>query len=282
MIAPHNNLFVEIDSEYNDQYVTKNGTTLFLTTQQFTSDDTVDNSNFKPTMIRKHYGKVIGLPLRLTDDVKITQVDPGLPAPGRYLSNESLLGLGQYASSWSCLNSFEYQWKTVADLEMEVEVGDKIYFHHNTITNDNLVSDMGPKVYKLGYSNAICVVRSPEIATDAPQAFKSDPVIYKKCFPSIIPVAGHILVEPLWEEGVEDLGNGQRGKISKFGIVSELHDQPEPLRGRVVATSNPFKGEKRELEVGDNVVYLPHSDYEMEIEGKKYYVMKYWEIIAKY
>lgn len=276
MIAPHNNLFVEIDSEYNDQYVTKEGTTLFLTTQQFTSDDTVDNSNFKPTMIRKHYGKVIGLPLRLTDDVKITQVDPGLPAPGRYLSNESVLGLGQYASSWSCLNSFEYQWKTAADLEMEVEVGDKIYFHHNTVTNDNLVSDMGPKVYKLGYSNAICVVRNfcDYDYSGAGMGVMEEIVI--------IPVAGHILVEPLWEEGVEDLGNGQRGKISKFGIVSELYDQPEPLRGRVVATSNPFKGEKRELEVGDNVVYLPHSDYEMEIEGKKYYVMKYWEIIAKY
>lgn len=278
MIAPHNNLFVEIDSEYNDQHVTKGGTTLFLTTQQFTSDDTVDNSNFKPTMIRKHYGKVIGLPLRLTSDVKITQVDPGLPAPGRYLSNESVLGLGQYASSWSCLNSFEYQWKTAADLEMEVEVGDKIYFHHNTVTNDNLVSDMGPKVYKLGYSNAICVVRD---CIDYPCSHLGNWKIIKK-WKQIIPVAGHILVEPLWEEGVEDLGNGQRGKLSKFGIVSELHDQPEPLRGRVVATGNPFKGEKRELEVGDNVVYLPHSDYEMEIEGKKYYVMKYWEIIAKY
>lgn len=297
IIAPHNNLFVEIDSEYNDEYKTKTGTTLYLTTQQFTSDDTVDNSNFKPTMIRKHYGVVIGLPLRLTTDVKITQIDPGLPAPGRYLSNESVAGMLKYASSWDCLNSFEYEWKTSADLEMEVKIGDKIYFHHNTVTNDNLVSEIGPKVYKLGYSNAICVVRytpagievthkcTSEYKCSNGDSWSSWEVLDTKPFDAkteIIPVAAHILVEPLWEEGVEDLGNGQRGKLSKFGIVSELHDHPEPLRGKVVATSSPFKGEKRELEVGDNIIYLPHSDYEMEIEGKKYYVMKYWEIIAKY
>jgi co-chaperonin GroES (HSP10) len=43
-----------------------------------------------------------------------------------------------------------------------------------------------------------------------------------------------------------------------------------------------LKGEMQELFAGDKIVYLPHSDYPVEIEGKTYYVMKTWEIIATF
>jgi len=273
--APQNNLFVQVESEYNDEYTTKDGKKIYLTTDQFTSDDELDNSNYKPTMIRRHYGTVVGLPIKLTEDIKIIQIDPGLPAPGAYLPNEQVDKMNKYVDSWACLNSFVYQWKTCADFEMEVEEGDKVYFHHNTITEDNEVGEVeGKKTFRLEYQNAICVVRTKK-AIAAPSGREVS-------WEEIIPIAGHILVEPLWQDGVEDLGNGIKGIVTKSGIISELHEKPEPLRGNIVFAGKPMKGEDQELFPGDKIIYLPHSDYNVEIEGKTYYVMKYWEIIAKF
>lgn len=246
MRAPQNNIFVEVESKYNDEVEIAGGKKLFLTTQQYARDEDIDaltgnTKAIKPVMMRRHYGTVIGLPISLTEAVKIRQVDPGFPAPG-YLSG------------------YKYKWITNADFEMEVEMGDKIYFHHNTVHDDNLVEAVGTNVYRLEYQNAVCSVRNGKI----------------------FPVAGNIIVEPVWEEGVVDLGDGKRGKLTKSGLVSELHDKPEPLHGRVVAVCSPMKGELVELEPGDKIVYLPYADYEVEIEGRFYYVMKYWEVLAKY
>lgn len=295
--APQNYLFVEVESEYNDEIVTKSGTKLFLSTQQFTRDDEYDSSNFKATMIRRHYGIVVGLPIKLTDEVKIIQIDPGLPAPGAYLSNERIASSNGNADPQASLNIFTYQWKTNADFEMEMQEGDKVYFHHNTVTNDNNVPEIGDKVYKLGYCNAICIIRETRAGITVTEKclFKTEysngdsvsdwETTDIKPFDAkieIIPIAGHILVEPLWEEGVQDLGNNVRGKVTKSGIISELHDKPEPLRGKVAFVGSAMKGETMELVTGDKIIYLPHADYEVEIEDKKYYVMKYWEIIAKF
>ncbi len=64
--APQNNIFVEVESEFNDQHTTKDGIKIYLTTDKFTSDDEHDSSNYRPTMIRRHYGTVIAPPMNLT------------------------------------------------------------------------------------------------------------------------------------------------------------------------------------------------------------------------
>lgn len=311
MKAPQNLLFVKVESQYNDEIETSDGNKLFLSTTQFHAGDKnnlvaqlealedkrrslhvlkmqggirqsdfLKNDDFlkeviqnlkhqisnpeetKPVMIRRHYGTVIATPIKLTKEEWVRQIDPGLPAPGKYHSNEQIDILksgGIPIDSWSSLNDFVHEWKTCADFDMEVQDGDKIYFHYNTITDGNEVPAMGENVYKLGYHHAICVVRDG----------------------IIIPIAGHIIVEASWEEGVQDLGDGKRGKVTAGGIVAELHDKPEYLTATVAFVCKPMKGEKIAVIPGDKIIYNIHADFEVEIEGKKYYVMKYWDILAK-
>ncbi len=311
MKAPQNLLFIKVESKYNDEVETSDGIKLFLSTTQFhtgnknnlmaqleelegrrqslkilqmhggirqseflkTDDflkEMIENykhqlsnpDETKPVMIRRHYGKVVAIPIKLTKEEWVRQIDPGLPVPGKYHSNEQIAELksaGIPIDSWSSLNDFVHEWKTCADFEMEVHKGDKIYFHYNTITDNNEVSVMGDNIYKLGYHHAICVVRN-EI---------------------IIPIAGHVLVEAYWEEDVQDLGDGKRGKINQTGIVTELHDKPEYLTATVAFICKPMKGETIGIIPGDKIIYDIHADFEVEIEGKNYYVMKYWDIIGK-
>jgi co-chaperonin GroES (HSP10) len=307
----HNHVFVQVESEYNDQVKTKSGQILYKSTDQFHQGDVqeketqlhelqkqknnlyslykkgrinaaayeketdflkeherdlqrqIDNAgdDHKATMIRRHYGTVVGVPMKLTDEIRVYQ-DQG--AETEYIPSERINLLPKHAQSagkWASLIGTKSKWKTCADFEINVQVGDKIYFHHNTITEDNFVGEIdGKKTYKLEYQNAICCVR--------------DGVF--------IPLAGHVLVEPLWAEGVEDLGDGKMGKLSQSGLVTELHEKPELQRGKVAFVGAALKGEMQELFAGDKIVYLPHSDYPVEIEGKTYYVMKTWEIIATF
>lgn len=260
MKAPQNHIFITVESEFNDRIQTKSGQTLYLSSTLFHSEE---GEKVAPYAIKRHYGTVYGNPGGLTDDVKVIPEKPGNPSPGRYIPNDDIIKMIQSnvpVDSWSSLNLFVHKWKTCADFEREVMAGDKIYFHFNTISDNNLVQYLGEKIYKLRYPDAICVVREPEI----------------------IPVAGHVLIDPLWEDGVEDLGDGKRGKLSSSGLVTELHDKPKYLEGIVRYVCQPMKGEDIPVVPGDKILYPQHADWEVEIEGKKFYVMKYWEIEAKF
>jgi co-chaperonin GroES (HSP10) len=344
----HNHVFVQVESEYNDQVKTKSGQILYKSTDQFHQGDVqekeaqlhelqkqknnlyslykagrmsaaayeketdflkeherdlqqqIDNAgdDHKATMIRRHYGTVVGVPMKLTDEIRVYQ-DQG--AETEYIPSERINLLPKHAQSagrWASLIGTKSKWKTCADFEIDVQVGDKIYFHHNTITEDNFIGEVdGKKTYKLEYQNAICVVREyptgvkvTEKCTGQWKASNGDSwstheIVGSKIVPpktEIIPLAGHVLVEPLWAEGVEDLGDGKMGKLSQSGLVTELHEKPELQRGKVAFVGAALKGEMQELVAGDKIVYLPHSDYPVEIEGKTYYVMKTWEIIATF
>lgn len=264
MQAPKNHIFIKVDSEHNDEVETKSGIRLFLTTKRFAVDDETSNANHKPMMLQRNYGIVFGKPGELDNTALVRQIDPGQPAPSRYISADRIKEELDYnpnalIDSNSTLPLFEHKWVTCDDLEMEVQEGDKIYFHHNTISSQNIVSYLGDKIYKLPYHHALCVVRDAKI----------------------ISIAGTVLIEPLWEDGVEDLGDGKKGKMTASGIVTELHDKPKYLHGLVKFVCSPIKGESVDLIPGDKIIYIPNADYEVEIEGKKYYVMKYWDILAK-
>jgi co-chaperonin GroES (HSP10) len=258
MKAPHNHLFVRVESERNDEVVTKSGLKIFVPTVDYFKED---GDTSKPTFIKRHYGVVVGEPAQLTEDLKVTPVNPGFPSPSRYIPNEDIIIMkhrGIDVDSWSSLNLFVHQWKTASDFNQEISSSDKVYFHFNTVDESNLVQYLNDRIYKLSYTNAICVVR--------------DGVI--------IPVAGHVLIEPVWDDGVEDIGDGKRGKVNSIGLVTELHDKPQYLKGKVTHVCEPMKGEEIGFGVGDTIVYAPHADWEVEIEGKKFYVMRYWDVEA--
>lgn len=319
MQAPKNHIFIKVDSEHNDEVETKSGIRLFLTTKRFAVDDETSNANHKPMMLQRNYGIVFGKPGELDNTALVRQIDPGQPAPSRYISADRIKEELDYnpnalIDSNSTLPLFEHKWVTCDDLEMEVQEGDKIYFHHNTISSQNIVSYLGDKIYKLPYHHALCVVRdivNPgyRTALDMDKGIRDNAgwIVWdkkdvhalrgplpetllsvhinlrenKNLYRLLIPIAGTVLIEPLWEDGVEDLGDGKKGKMTASGIVTELHDKPKHLHGLVKFVCSPIKGESVDLVPGDKIIYIPNADYEVEIEGKKYYVMKYWDILAK-
>jgi len=120
---------------------------------------------FDPAVHVRIYGEVVSVPAHLSSGIPISQEHRGLP---------------------SYHEQSPYRYKFISDIVPEVQVGDRIYFHFNTIKPHNFVQIDGvhpDRVWyiKVRYDQVICVVR--------------DGVI--------IPIGGYTLVDPdfeTWED----------------------------------------------------------------------------------
>jgi hypothetical protein len=56
----------------------------------------------------------------------------------------------------------------------------------------------------------------------------------------------------------------------------QLKARPEKqyLKGYLKHVGRPLKGETLELSQGDYIVYTPGADFEIEVEGRKYFVIR--------
>lgn len=236
------------------------------------------------------YGTVVGIPNKLNREVIMWRDYEGLPQPVSYYNSELAAQMADVQSRGQYMevaekkeydrkmrnqlydpSAHEPTYKTIGDIAPEVKIGDRIYFHYNTVKEENRfpLKD-GRKLYLVRYDQVLCAVR--EIGTDG----------YKQ----IIPIGSHVLVEAVWDDEVEEIelkGHEKvRGKISKSGLITELHDKPKPLIGKIAHIGTPLVGEPDlGLVPGDEVYYLPESDWVNTIEGRDYYIMKQKDIIAK-
>lgn len=297
MIKPTNNyVFVVVEKHYEDK-ISNGALSLDLVSFDETVIDKDDNVIYNNLEKRRIYGTVIGVPDRLVfnpdDPVLIRQVDPGLPIPERYIGHDLIKKVGTISRcvcqgeckcemllKYGCFN-YEPQYKKVPDIEMQVEIGDKIYFHFNSLESENRIKlKDGIPFYKISYHNILCVVRNGKI----------------------IPVSGHTLVSPIYDEDVVDIGQGLRGKITKSGIVTETDMKyvdvvDEDGVNRLIKTKNgtthrylegivayapsPLKGDEIDFNVGDKIIYKKHSDWRVFIEGQEFFCIPYWDIEAK-
>lgn len=130
------------------------------------------------------------------------------------------------------------------DFQVNVKVGDKLYFNYQTLLDENnCIEHEGQEYWAVEYFQALAVVRDGEI----------------------IPVGSHILVEPIDEEVTHS-----------FLYIPELAQKKETNRGKV------FKSNLAEIPTGSIVEYDPVGKFENEIEGKKLYVMFNSNIYYKY
>ncbi len=269
MIATNNYILITIDSEFENKI--SHGS-LNLEAATFKSnivdknDDVIYNSNAH----KRNYGTVIALPAKLTDDLMLYQEHVGEPEPTKYMDHDTVQMLRSKRIDYidyEC-GVFEHKKKTVADIKMDVMVGDKIYFHFNTLEEENKIKlPDGRRLYKLSYQNVICVVREGlAIITE------------------IIPIGGRVLIEPFYDEDIQDIDNGQgfifKGKLAPSGLVAEVDSKPRHLEG-IVHYLSLLKGEETELEPGDRVIYQSNSDWTVNVEGKDYYCMRTIDIEAK-
>ena len=54
----------------------------------------------------------------------------------------------------------------------------------------------------------------------------------------------------------------------------------KPLKGTIVAVGNGTKDEEMILKTGDEVLYGKYAGTELEIEGKKYLIMRQSDVVA--
>lgn len=262
-------IFFQVDKEKEDEIFTKAGV-IFLANQ------------FEPGKHARIYGNVIAVPGRLSSDVKLWRDDVGLPNPQSYYSSDLCTQTipilmvenkncdpdvikeeeHKFQQELYCPSTYEPTFRTLNDIAQEIEIDDRIYFHYNTVSKENRIETKdGNKVFKVRYDQVFCAVRQG----------------------TLIAIGGWVLIEAIWDDQVEEIaGMNVRGKVGKFGLITELHDKPKPLEGRVACIGTPIEGEAElDINKGDKVIFLPLSEFKNTIEGKEYYIMRQKDLIAK-
>ena len=136
-----------------------------------------------------------------------------------------------------------------------VSVGDTLYFHHHVVV------DKGQKFqYDDDAKDVYIVYYNPEdIRNSQAIAYKHDGVVKE---------LGWILLEPIEEEKETVLPSGL--------ILVEKEETPKK-EGRVAFDSLFFQ--ENDVKVGDVVGFLKNRDYEIEIDGKKFWRMRHDDIV---
>ena len=86
---------------------------------------------------------------------------------------------------------------------------------------------------------------------------------------NIRPLADRVLIEP----------NAAEEK-TLAGIYIPDSAKEKPIEGKVLAVGNGTKDEEMILKVGDTVLYGKYAGTEIELEGKKYLMMRQSDVLA--
>ena len=86
---------------------------------------------------------------------------------------------------------------------------------------------------------------------------------------NVKPLADRVLIEPAPAE-----------TKTVSGIIIPDTAKEKPLNGTVVAVGNGTKDEDMVLKEGDVVLYGKYAGTELEIEGKKYLIMRQSDVVA--
>ena len=87
---------------------------------------------------------------------------------------------------------------------------------------------------------------------------------------NIKPLSDRVLIEPTAAE-----------EVTASGIIIPDSAKEKPLKGTVLAVGNGTKDEEMVLKEGDTVLYGKYAGTEIEVEGKKYLMMRQSDVLAK-
>ena len=87
---------------------------------------------------------------------------------------------------------------------------------------------------------------------------------------NIQPLSDRVLIEPTAAE-----------EVTASGIIIPDSAKEKPLRGTVLAVGNGTKDEEMVLKAGDVVLYGKYAGSEIEVDGKKYLMMRQSDVLAK-
>lgn len=242
-MKPFNNFVIfKTDQMFNDKVQFKgiNGENLVL------------DPSFDPQRHVRTYGEVVSLPAQLTKR-PIMQEHRGSPAPS---------------------DSSPFEYKFVSDVAQDIQIGDRIYFHFNTITMRNCVKEEGKHpnrtwYFKVSYEQILCAVRDGKI----------------------IPTSSYVLVDPDFESWddilvptyteLKDAEGNFIPKPKELWIQKKVRPEYKYLTAFVRYVGAPLRGDKCEIEVGQKIWYRRNADWMNTVEGKDYFAIRQRHIIAK-
>jgi co-chaperonin GroES (HSP10) len=224
---------------------------------------------------KRQYGTVITCPMKFTDE-QIEVLDPGIPAPKKFISGDYLqMRANQGYSGYNKDKSYypstfeKYEVVTRKDLAEKISVkpGDKVYFDYKTTEPENLLGPHpdGGSIYRIAVEDIHCSVRYQRKVYGGGASVR--PIIDNVA--KIIPQGGWCMVEPhmeTWEE-----------ITTKSGIIKKPRPEAKMLQGTVRHISK-----RPDLKAGDKVFFVRFADYVMTIEGVPYYVMREDDILTKF
>lgn len=166
------------------------------------------------------------------------------------------------------------RYKFMSDIAEEVMVGDRIYFKWRVMySRNNILAKTGglnPEyLVKVPYDHIYCAVRAGEI----------------------IPIGGHVLIEPQREDESEILvktyfdfkdknGNPVERPESQW-IRTKIFPDNKDRVGTIFRTGTPLRGDRRFLENGMKVVYKTKLTNLISVQGHKYFIVQQKNILAK-
>lgn len=218
--------------------------------------------SYDPQVHVKIRGRVVAIPNKL----------------GKSPINQETKGLPSYTFG----SGFKY--KRREDIVPEVEVGDMIYFHFNSLLSDGKnIIDAKKNIYKIAYENVLAAVRD---YTDE----ENDDELKE-----IIMIGGYTMISQdmeSWEstlvptpevingEVMVDKYNNPIMKPKEEWLMVKLKPEAVYLSGHVLNVGQPLKGDKTEIENGQKIIYRNNADWPVTIEGQSYLIIRQRHIIA--
>lgn len=136
----------------------------------------------------------------------------------------------------------------------EVKVGDKIYFHYNSLDAEAMVPDT-EGIFMIPYDMVFCALREGVL----------------------IPIAGKVLCKPYFDPDIVEMEVGgvmMKCKLTKSGIIKEINVRHNLKQAVLTHIGTPLMDAKvLDVKVGEVVWYALDADFENVIEGETYFVM---------
>lgn len=212
------------------------------------NDETIERFENK-----RVYGRIEACPAGFSDQI-VDLIDPGCPNPKKYIGGEHIhkkrmQGYAKYDKRYySCTTFEEWDAVTCADWAEKTDIRrfDRVYFDHRVTEPENRIgSHNGQELYAIRVDNIICSVRD-----------------------------GEIIMQGEWNLVELDMETWDEIKTPR-GIYIKPAPEAKALRG-IMRHFN-----RKDLEVGDKVVFNRGSDWTMKVEGKTYYAIENQDIVAK-
>jgi hypothetical protein len=248
-------VFVSVDSTVND--------TIKVGDLELKLD-----TRFHTTQHARVCGEVIAAPTHLTRKQPLYIEYEGSPKYLRHVTGEFVSNLIRntpkhhrnnpiYTKGYRCGN---YEPKLVHETEIKVRKGDVVYFHYNSLLNEEnfWCKEETKLIYRIHYAELFCLVRDGEIQM----------------------LNGNVFVEEYRKEQHSFLylpNNKPHPRIGKLAHIGHNigPDTRQVKAGDLCLFRTPLFTEKEYTTLKDN-----HEISAYEVEGHRYYVKKMWDIVG--